>query len=376
MEFIDLKAQQKRIRPELDAAIARVLDHGRYIMGPEIDELEAALAEFAGSRHCLSCSSGTDALLLPLLAYELGPGDAVFTSPFTFFASPESIALTGATPVFIDIDPASYNMNPALLEAAIEKVERETDLRPRGIMPVDIFGLPADYDALVAIAERFDLFVIGDAAQSFGAEYMGRRSPALGHVGATSFFPAKPLGCYGDGGAVFTDDDQLADAMRSLRVHGQGGDKYDNVRIGLNARMDTIQAAVLIEKLKIYPDEIDARQRVARMYIDAFNALGEGGPISKLPEVPPNYKSVFAQFCVESPQRSDVQERLAAAGIPSPIYYARPMHKLAAMQDKCLTASDGGLPVAEAAAESIFALPFHPYLTKEQINTIASVIKG
>lgn len=376
MDFIDLKSQQDRIRPELDLAIARVLDHGRYIMGPEIAELEALLAEFAGSSHCLSCSSGTDALLLPLLAYDLGPGDAVFTSPFTFFASPESIALTGATPVFVDIDPSTYNINPDLLETAVETVERENGLRPRGIMPVDIFGLPADYDRIKQIAERNGLFILEDAAQSFGAEYKGKRAPALGHVGATSFFPAKPLGCYGDGGAVFTDDDQLAEKMRSLRVHGQGCDKYDNVRIGINARMDTIQAAVLIEKLKIYPDEIEARQRVAGMYVEAFRALGTNSPISKVPEVPRNCKSVFAQFCVESPQRGMVQKRLSAAEIPSPIYYAKPMHKLTAMQGRSIVGSENGLPVAEAVAERIFALPFHPYLTEEQIDTIVSAIKG
>jgi UDP-2-acetamido-2-deoxy-ribo-hexuluronate aminotransferase len=376
MDFIDLKTQQQRIRDGLESAIARILDHGQYIMGPEIAELEKQLADFVGARHCLACSSGTDALLLPLLAYEVGPGDAVFTTPFTYFATPEAIALTGATPVFVDIEPDSYNINPELLQEAIAAVSRAGELRPRGIMPVDIFGIPADYDRIMPIAQEHGLFVIEDGAQAFGAGYRGRRAPALADVGATSFFPAKPLGCYGDGGAVFTDDDELLAIMASLRIHGQGSDKYNNVRIGINARMDTIQAAVLLEKMKIYPDEIELRQKVAAGYIERLQALGAASPISRMPSVPEGSLSVYAQFCIESAQRARIQASLSAAGIPSPIYYAKPMHQLDAMIGRSLCADPQGCPVSEAAAERIFALPFHPYLSDEQLDQIVAAIAG
>lgn len=376
MDFIDLKAQQERIRSELDAAIARVLDHGQYIMGPEVSALEKRLAEFAGSKHCISCSSGTDALLLPLLAYEIGPGDAVFTTPFTYFATPEAIALTGATPVFVDIQSDTYNIDPTLLEEAIESVVSAGELNPRGIMPVDIFGLPAEYDQILPIARKHGLFVIEDGAQAFGAEYKGRRAPALADVGATSFFPAKPLGCYGDGGAVFSDDEQLLDIMTSLRIHGQGADKYNNVRIGLNARMDTIQAAVLLEKMKLYPEEIELRQKVAAGYIERFAALGDTSPISSMPSVPAGSTSVYAQFCIESERREQIQSALSAASIPSPIYYAKPMHQLDAMLGRSRCAPSCGCPVSEAVAERIFALPFHPYLTEAQLDEIVNVIGG
>lgn len=373
MQFIDLKKQQERIRDEIDAAIAGVLDHGAYIMGPEMRELESQLADYVGVKHCISCSSGTDALLMPLMAYDVGPGDAVFTSPFTFFATPESIVLTGATPVFVDIDPSTYNMDTDKLRVAIDTVKRNGGLRLRGIMPVDLFGLTADYDEIMQIAAEEGLFVIEDAAQSFGAEYKGRRAPSLGHVGATSFFPAKPLGCYGDGGAVFTDDDELAEKMLSVRVHGQGGDKYNNVRIGLNARMDTIQAAILLQKFRIYPEEIQMRQRVARAYTDRLNGLGDDSPVSRIPSIPSNCLSVFAQFCVESSHREKIQAKLQAAAIPSPIYYGKPMHELDALQG--LAYPDGnGFPVSEEASRKIFALPFHPYLPDEDIDTIVSVI--
>lgn len=373
MQFIDLKTQQERIKPQLDAAIQRVLGHGRYIMGPEIEDLEEKLAEFVGAKHCIACGSGTDALLLPLLAYEVGPGDAVFTTPFTFFATPETIALTGATPVFVDIDPATYNMDAGKLQAAIEEVESSSNLKPRGVMPIDLFGLPADYDAILPLAREHDLFVIEDGCQALGADCKGKKVPAFGDVGATSFFPAKPLGCYGDGGAAFTDDDNLADILRSLRVHGQGEDKYNNVRIGLNARMDTIQAAILLEKLKIYPEEIGMRQDVANHYLQKLATLGANSPISKMPGIPENCQSVFAQFCLESEQREEIQSALKEAEIPSPIYYAKPMHKLDAMRGSCYPQS-GIFPASEAAAEKIFALPFHPYLTAEEIDYIVEVI--
>lgn len=365
MQFIDLEKQQERIRPQIDSAIKRVLDHGHYIMGPEIAALEAELAAFVNSKHCISCASGTDALLLGLMAYGIGPGDAIFTSPFTFFATAEVIALTGATPVFVDIDPETYNIDPAKIITAVARIKREGTLRPRGIIPVDLFGLPADYDAIMPFAEEQGLFVLQDAAQAFGAVYKGRTCPSLGHIGAASFFPAKPLGCYGDGGAVFTDDDKLAEIMQSIRVHGKGTDKYNNVRIGLNARMDTIQAAIVLEKLKIYPEEIESRQRIAREYGDRI-------PNIKKQSIPAGYKSVWAQFCVESDRRAEVQAALNEQNIPSMIYYVKPLHLLAAFSHLGYRAGD--FPAAEAASEHIFALPFHPYLQTHDIEKICDVI--
>lgn len=370
MQFIDLKAQQDRIRPQIDAAIKRVLDHGVYIMGPEVAELERMLAEFVGVKHAIACSSGTDALLLPLMAYGIGPGDAVFTTPFTFFATAEMIALTGATPVFVDIDPVTFNIDPIKLEEAIinstSKIQN-SKLTPKAIIPVDLFGLPADYDRIMPIAEKYGLRVIQDAAQSFGALYHGRRAPGLGHVGATSFFPAKPLGCYGDGGAVFTDDDDLADVMRSLLVHGKGADKYNNVRIGLNARLDTIQAAILIEKMKIYPEEIELRQLVAARYTQALS-----GSEFVVPEVPEGLTSVWAQYTIRCKDRDVVQAKLAKAGIPTMVYYVKPMHLLDAMS--YLGYKEGDFPVAEEAARAVLSLPFHPYLeVVEQEQVIATI---
>lgn len=366
MQFIDLNAQQQRIRPQIDAAIQRVLDHGQYIMGPEVAELERMLAEFVGSRHAIGCSSGTDALLLPLMAYGVGPGDAVFTSPLTFFATCEMIALLGATPVFVDIDPVTFNIDPVKLDAAIDNVRAEGRLKPRGIIPVDLYGLPADYDAIMAIAAKYGLFVIEDAAQAFGATYKGRRAPGLAHVGATSFFPAKPLGCYGDGGAVFTDDDDLAEVIRSLVVHGKGGDKYNNVRVGLNARLDTLQAAILIEKLRIYQEEIDLRQEVARHYAEQLNGLA---PDIVVPMVPVGCESVWAQYTIRCRDRESVQEHLKKAGIPTMVYYVKPMHLLDAMA--YLRYQEGDFPVAEGAAGNVLSLPFHPYLENTQIETVA-----
>lgn len=368
MQFIDLKAQQERIRPQIDAAVKRVLDHGRYIMGPEVAELEQMLAQYAGTRHAIGCSSGTDALLLPLLAYGIGPGDAVFTTPFTFFATSEMISLTGATPVFVDIEPETFNMDPLKLTIAIADVVKEGKLTPRGIMPVDLFGLPADYDAIMAIAEEYCLFVLEDAAQAFGATYKGRRAPGLAHVGATSFFPAKPLGCYGDGGAVFTDDDIMAEKIRSLLVHGKGTDKYNNIRIGLNARLDTLQAAILIEKLKIYQEETDLRQQVAQRYTDALTANG-GSPFSIIsPTIPAGSISVWAQYTIRCENRDDLQSRFQQAGIPTMVYYVKPTHLLDAMA--YLGCREGDFPVAEYAARTVLSLPFYPYLTGEAQDQI------
>ncbi len=281
LNFIDLKAQQNTIRPSLEKNIHQVLHHGRYILGPEVQELESRLCEYTGARHCIGVSSGTDALLMALMAWNIGPGDAVFTTPFTFIATAEVIQLLGATPVFVDIDPKTFNIDPDKLELAIQALQagdpsiyplpRASGLKPRAIIPVDLFGLPSDYDAIMELAQRYDLKVLSDSAQGFGSEYKGMKSGTLGHATATSFFPAKPLGCYGDGGAVFTDDDDLADALESIRVHGKGRDKYDNIRVGLNARLHTLQAAILLEKLEKFPQELEAKQKTAQQYTNLLN---------------------------------------------------------------------------------------------------------
>jgi len=362
MQFIDLQTQQKKIRPELDAAIARVLDHGCYIMGPEIAELEDRLAAFIGSKHCITCGSGTDALLLGLLAYGVGPGDAIITTPFTFFATAEMVAITGATPVFADIDPDTYNIDPSRVEEAINLVKKDGTLNLKGIIPVDLFGLSADYEKIMSLAEAHGLFVLQDAAQAFGAEAFGKKCPTHGHVGVTSFFPAKPLGCYGDGGAVFTDDDELAATIQSLRIHGKGFDKYDNVRIGMNARMDTLQAAILLEKLRIYSEEIELRQQVAERYQTALSKD------YKLQSVPFGYHSVWAQFCLESDNRERVMVKLKEIGIPSAVYYPKPLHLTDAF--KSLSYGEGDFPITESVSKNIFALPMHPYLEKKDLDFI------
>jgi UDP-2-acetamido-2-deoxy-ribo-hexuluronate aminotransferase len=369
--FIDLKSQYARIEEPVKQAIMRVLEHGRYIMGPEISELEEKLAEFAGVKHAIGCSSGTDALLMPLMAYEVGPGDAVFTTPFTFFATAEVIAQLGATPVFVDIDPETYNIDPEQLALKIAAVKAEGKLVPRGIIPVDLFGLPADFDPIMALAEKEGLFVLEDAAQGFGGLYKGRRAGSLGHVAATSFFPAKPLGAYGDGGAVFTNDDALHEKMLSIRVHGQGPDKYTNVRIGLNARLDSIQAAILLEKFNLYPEEIELRQHVADTYTRTIKKYY--GARIQTPVVPEGLASVWAQYSVQADGREQIQAALQAAGIPSMIYYPIPLHLQEAFA--YLQHREGDFPVAEAAAKRIFSLPFHPYQSDEVVEQIVAALQ-
>ena len=366
--FIDLKKQYSRIEKDVDQAIKKVLLHGQYILGPEVAELERKLADFAGTKYCLGCSSGTDALLMAMMAMDFKKGDAVFTTPFTFFATVEMIALTGATPVFADIDPKTYNIDAEKLRAAILKVKAEGKLTPKAIVTVDIFGQPADYDAVRKVADEFSLPVLEDGAQAMGALYRGRRVPSLGKIGCTSFFPAKPLGCYGDGGAVFTDDKDLYDAMYSILVHGRGGDKYDNVRLGLNARLDTVQAAVLLEKLKIYPEEIELRQKVVAKYRKALDGL------VTLPHVPEGNVSVWAQFCVLSPEFAAIQDALKKNDIPTARYYPIPMHLLKAME--YLGYRKGDMPEAEKVAGTVFALPMHAYLDDATIEKIGSVIRN
>lgn len=366
--FINLKQQYNENKQQIDSAIETVLQHGQYIMGPEVVELEQQLAKYIGVKHVLACSSGTDALVVPLMAKNLNSNDAIFTSPFTFFASAEAITLAGATPVFVDIDAYTYNIAPADLEQQIEKVLSEGRLIPRGIMPVDLFGLAADMDEINRIAKKYDLFVLEDAAQSFGANYKGQRGCGLADVGATSFYPAKPLGCYGDGGAIFTNNTSLYEEMVSIRVHGQGkaGDKYDNIRIGLNARMDTIQAAILLEKLKLYDNEIAQRNRVANRYTKQL----EG--IVKTPQIPEYQGSVWAQYSVESPHREVIRETLTNNGIPTAVFYPTPIHLSTAY--KHLNYKAGDFPVSEAAAKTIFSLPMHPYLEDQTIDHICKLM--
>lgn len=369
LDFIDLKTQQQKISSSLARNLQRVLAHGQYVMGPEIKELEASLAAYVGVKHAVSCSSGTDALLMPLMAYGVGPGDAVFTTPFTFIATAEVIQLLGATPVFVDIDPQTFNLDPEALAEAVGRLGRNpgtAHLKPKGIIPVDLFGQPADYDRIHPIARKHGLFVLEDAAQSFGAAYQGRRAGALAPVAATSFFPAKPLGCYGDGGAVFTDDDDLAEVLGSIRVHGQGRHKYENVRLGLNGRLDTLQAAVLLAKLEIFDQEVVDRQRVARQYSQALNAVVE------VPYVAPDCTSVWAQYSVLSDHREELLQKLQAAQIPTAIYYPVPLHLQGAFAH--LGYKPGDFPVSEHASRRIFSLPMHPYLNQADQERIVQVL--
>lgn len=371
IDFIDLKAQQQLIYPSLMSRIERVLAHGQYILGPEVAEAEARLAAYVGVKHAVTCASGTDALLMVLMAQGVGPGDGVITTPFTFIATAEVIVLAGATPVFVDIEPRTFNMGVAALEEALSNWQNHPhtrSLRPRGIIPVDLFGQPADYDAINALARRHGLFVLEDAAQSFGAVYKGKRAGDLAEVAATSFFPAKPLGCYGDGGAIFTNDDALAAALFSIRVHGQGSHRYEHARLGVNGRFDALQAAVLLAKLEIFPDEVSARERVAGRYSQGLKDVVE------VPYVAPERTSIWAQYSVLSDARGELLERLKAAHIPTAIYYPQPLHLQPVFAS--LNYRPGDFPVSEAAAARIFSLPMHPYLAEEDQDFIIATLRG
>jgi dTDP-4-amino-4,6-dideoxygalactose transaminase len=340
-------------------------------MGPEVADLEKRLAQFSGATHCISCGSGTDALLIALMALGIGPGDAVYCPAFTFTATPEVIALIGATPVFADVEPHTFNLDAASLTSAIS-TSKQQGLRPRAVMPVDLFGLPADYDAIEQIAVEHGIAILCDAAQSYGAAYRGRKVGSIGRVTATSFFPAKPLGCYGDGGAIFTDDDELAHAMRSIRLHGKGDDKYDIVRVGINGRMDTIQAAVLIEKLTLFPAEIESRNEAAHRYTDL---LSNTSASLILPEVPAGSNSVWAQYTIRltARDRDRVAAALRAEGIPTAVYYPRPLHHQPAYQD-CVSASTG-LEVSERLAAEVLSLPMHPYLPRADQDRVTDAVR-
>ncbi|WP_363330969.1 DegT/DnrJ/EryC1/StrS family aminotransferase [Desulfonatronospira sp.] len=436
--FVDLAAQQDGIRTSLEKNIHTVLHHGRYILGPEVAELENRLAEYTGVKHCISCSSGTDALLMSLMALDVGPGDAVFTTPFTFIATADVIARLGATPVFVDIDPQTYNIDPDKLEQAIQAVQQNDpsqhplprtpgsmphvypvkqpgglpvedrsfteapcQLNPKCVIPVDLYGLPCDYDRIFSVVSSYNeergttndqrITIIQDAAQSFGAEYQGGLCPTLGDIGCTSFFPSKPLGGYGDGGALFTDNADLADKLKSIRVHGQGlpgetnpkdflhsrvslgASKYDTIRLGLKGRMDTLQAAIVLPKLEIYPHELEQRRQAAQYYNEL---LGPGSSALVPPFVPQGYNSAWALYTVlamDSEQRSDLQTRLKNAGIPSVIYYGRPLHLQPLFEP--LGYRQGDFPVAEDCASRCFSLPMHPYLSWQEQERICEVIR-
>lgn len=366
--FIDVAAQRRRLGKSVDDAVARVLAHCQFVMGPEVRELEAKLAEFCGAKHAISCASGTDALLLVLMAKNIGPGDAVICPSFTFCATAEVVALTGATPVFAEVDAATFNLNADSARRAVQTA-RQLGLKPKAIIPVDLFGLSVDFDPILKVAADEGLFVLDDAAQGFGATYKGKPIGTFGLATATSFFPAKPLGCYGDGGAIFTDDDALADTIRSLRVHGQGSDKYDNVRIGLTGRLDTIQAAILLEKLRIFPDEIEARDRAARRYNDGLRG------VATVPEVPAGFTSVWAQYTIRlAPGRRDgLANALKAEGIPTAIYYPIPLHRQVAYRG--FPAVEGGLAVSEQLADEVISLPMHAYLDAATQDRVIDAVR-
>jgi dTDP-4-amino-4,6-dideoxygalactose transaminase len=351
--FIDLQAQRRRLGDALEQGMRRVLAHGQFIMGPEVAELEAALAARCGAAHVVACANGTDALNLAIRSLGIGRGDAVIVPGFSFSASAEAVVLAGATPVFCDVLPDSFNIDPESMLAAVDTA-RKAELKPRAVMPVDLFGLPADYETLDALAREAGLFIIADAAQSFGATRGERPVGSFGDVAATSFFPSKPLGCYGDGGAVFTADRERASLLRSLRQHGEGRDRYDNVRIGINSRLDSLQAAVLLTKLTIFAEEIESRQRVAARYSAAL------ADVVEVPRTDNQSRSVWAQYTIRLDARDRVAAGLKAVGIPTAIYYPCSLHHQTAYRDFPIVA--GGLPVAEALSRRVLSLPFHPYL--------------
>ncbi len=368
MQFIDLGAQQKRIRSNIQKRICDVLDHGKYIMGPEVYELESKLAEYVGRKHCVSCSSGTDALLIPLMAKNIGVGDAVITTPFTYIATAEVIKLLGATPIFVDIYTDTFNINPEGIPNAI-KHAKELGLKTKAIIPVDLFGLPARFRLIEEYSLKYDLFLIEDAAQGFGGSIRGKKAGSFGHCSSTSFFPAKPLGCYGDGGAIFTDDDELATIMRSIRAHGGGEDKYDNVRLGINGRLDTIQAAILLEKLTIFEEEVKLRNQIALFYLNNLKSS------FKNPFVPNKYKSCWAQFSIVANSKVEKEactNLLNINGIPTMNYYPIPLHLQKVFS--YLGYKKTQFTITEKISDTVFSIPMHPYLKESDQSIIVDII--
>ena len=364
--FIDLQAQRKRLGEPLNKAIMDAVESGAWVMGPPVAEFEKKLAEFAGVKHAIACANGTDALLIILRAWNVGPGDAVFVPAFTFAASAEVVALVGAEPVFVDVLEDTYNIDPASLEAAVAMVKKEGRLKPRVVMPVDLFGQSADYDKVEPIVKREGMKMLCDAAQGFGALYHGKRCGGIGDAGATSFFPAKPLGCYGDGGASFTNDDGLADLLRSIRIHGQGSDKYENVRIGVNSRLDTIQAAILLQKLSIFPEEIEMRDAIAKRYNEK---LGRSNRI-RVPHVVADSTSTWAQYTIQVPDRDKLAADLKAKGVPTAVYYPTPLSK----QKGYAHYPSAGTPVSEKIGRCVISLPMHPYLDEATQDRIIDAV--
>ena len=358
IEFIDLKAQQARLKDKIEAGIQNVLTHGQYILGPEVKELEEKLAAYVGAKYCITCANGTDALQIAQMAFGIGPGDEVITPGFTYIATAETVAILGATPVYVDVNPNTYNLDVAQLEAAITP-------RTKAIIPVSLYGQCADFDAINAIAAKYNIPVIEDAAQSFGATYKGRKSCNLTTVACTSFFPSKPLGCYGDGGAIFTNDDELAKVIRQIARHGQDR-RYHHIRVGVNSRLDTLQAAILLPKLAILDDEMQARQRVAETYTKLFNEAG----ISTTPFIEQHNQSAWAQYTIQVDNRSKVQEKLKSQGIPTAVHYPIPLNKQPAVADE-----NAVLPVGDAVAERVMSLPMHPYLNENHQSLIVGVLK-
>ncbi|WP_163833054.1 DegT/DnrJ/EryC1/StrS family aminotransferase [Spartinivicinus ruber] len=368
MQFIDLAAQYQNLKERINNRIQVVLDHGKYIMGPEVQELEERLADYVGVKHVVSCANGTDALQLTMMVLGIKEGDAVFCPTFTFFASAEVIAFAKATPIFVDVEEKTFNICPKNLEKQIKQLISDGKLIPKAIIAVDLFGLPANYPKIKRIADKYQLKIIEDAAQGFGGEIKGRRAGSFADIATTSFFPAKPLGCYGDGGAVFTNNDEYAELLRSLRVHGKGQDKYDNIHIGVNSRLDTIQAAILLEKLAIFPQELEARNEAAAKY----SSLLQSHVIT--PSVPEGYMSSWAQYTVVVNRRDELVAKLKEKGIPAVVYYEKCMHQQTAFSE--LVHKEGDFPVAESLAKQVLSLPMHPYLTLKNIGNIIDVVKS
>ena len=367
MQFLDLKTQQIRIRKSLEKRFNDIMDHGAYIMGPEIDELEEKLADYCGVKHAISCSSGTDALLIPLMSWNIGPGDAVFTTPFTYVATAEVISLLGATPVFVDVYESTFNIDCEKLEIAIQETIEKSSLTPKAIIPVDLFGVPARYRLIGSIAEKYNLKVIEDGAQSFGGSIAGEKAGSFGDVAATSFYPAKPLGCYGDGGAIFTNNNDLADQCKAIRIHGTSSDKYNSEIVGMNGRLDSMQAAVLIEKMTIFDEELEMRNKVSNYYRQFLN---------NAQYLPKNYNSAHALFSItlgSNKEREEIIQRLALNNIPSVVYYKYPIHLMKGFA--YLGYKIGDFPVSEQLSQTIVSLPMHPYLHEKEIDQVIESIK-
>ena len=372
MQFRDLIKQYQVLKPEIDKAMIETAASGGYIMGKPVKELEASLAEYVGVKHCITCANGTDALTLALKAWGIQAGDAVFVPDFTFFASAEVISLEGATPVFVDVDADTFNMNPLSLSTAIEKTKKEGKLTPKVIITVDLFGLPANYPAIKKIADMHNLLILEDGAQGFGGHINGKKTCSLGDISTTSFFPAKPLGCYGDGGAVFTNNDEWAEIMNSLKVHGKGSFKYDNVRIGVNSRLDTLQAAILIPKFDAFKNyEVEDINKAAALYTERLQG------VVKTPIVPEGYYSSWAQYTItleDREKRDGLQTYLKERGIPSMVYYPKPMHRQTAYKE--LGYGEGSFPVTEKLCDTVLSLPIHPYITEKEIKTVCEIINA